>query len=299
MKRPLRAAVACALLALGLSLLAPAFAAAADAPWVGTYKGVGIGRDKKGKKATSAVTVWVEDLGGSTRFTFRFDKLPVIISRTAPNGGGLNGAQVMRISVNEAGVKGSAVIVVYPKDGNYMMAGKGAGKALGKQGTGRMGAVRTSTGVELPSFAEQVSDLFGALVAGKIKTSSSTSGGSGGSSGLPPSVGTVLSDGDGVVEVASAGISPADDPTEAGQDDPATVIKQAPDVVFVKAVVVEPASITDLAEARPPATTQTMLTVMVLVLVLSGVAALVGVGPRARRTAPAPARADTSGEGGS
>lgn len=51
MGRPLKAAVAATLLAFGISLLLPALAAAADAaPWVGTYKGVAVGKDAKGKK---------------------------------------------------------------------------------------------------------------------------------------------------------------------------------------------------------------------------------------------------------
>ena len=52
MARLPKAAVAATLLALGLSLLVPAVAVAADAaPWVGTYKGVGIGKNAEGKTA--------------------------------------------------------------------------------------------------------------------------------------------------------------------------------------------------------------------------------------------------------
>ena len=157
MTRPLKAAVAATLLALGLSLLLPTLAAAADAaPWVGTYKGSAVGKDAKGKKGTSGVTVWVEDRGDSTKFTFRFDKFPIIISQTAPNDGGRQGSMLMGISVEERGVSGAGLIVVYPRNGNYLMAGKGAGKAVGKQGTGRMGAVRTSTGVQLPSVTHWI-----------------------------------------------------------------------------------------------------------------------------------------------
>jgi hypothetical protein len=302
MARLPKAAIAVTLLAFVLALLAPAVAmaaaAAADAaPWVGTYKGVGVGKDAKGKKGTSGVTIWVEDLGGSSRFTFRFDKFPVVVSRTAPNGGGLQGSQLMRISVNEQGVSGSGLIVVYPRNGNYLMAGKGAGKALGKQGAGRMGAVRTSTGVELPSFADQVSDLFGALISRKVPSSGGGSSDAGpGGGGAPQALAAVEM---GPVRVAAAGDEAAGEAAGA-QDDPDVVVKQAPEVVFVKAVVVEPASTLDLAKAKPPVTTQAAFTVTVLLVVLTVVAAVISVGPKARRTAAAGVPAagpDAPGEG--
>jgi hypothetical protein len=285
MTRPLKRAVAAALLALGISLLLPALAAAADAaPWVGTYKGVGVGKNAEGKTGKSGVTIWVEDLGGSTKFTFRFDRFPVIFSQTAPNDGGRKGSMLMGISVEERGVSGAGLIVVYPRNGNYLMAGKGAGKAIGKQGTGRMGAVRTSTGVQLPSVKQQFDDLFTALLNRKVK---STSGTTGGSSDAAPAArpGGLLSS-DGLVANAS-GVTTAGSQSEAD-----AVVKQAPTVVFVTAATVEPASIVDVAAAKPPATTQTVVTTMILLLVLTGIAAVVSVGPKLRRPAVAPAAAD-------
>ena len=281
MTRPLKTAVAAALLALGLSLLLPTLAAAADAaPWVGTYKGVGIGKNAEGKSAKSGVTIWVEDLGGSTKFTFRFDRFPVIFSQTAPNDGGRKGSMLMGISVEERGVSGAGLIVVYPRNGNYLMAGKGAGKAVGKQGTGRMGAVRTSTGVQLPSMKQQVDDLFSALLNRKVKSASGTTGGS---SDAAPAVrpGRLLSS-DTLVASAS-GATTAGSPSEAD-----AVVKQAPTVVFVTAATVEPASIIDVAKAKPPVTTQTAFTVMILLLVLTVVAAVISVGPKLRQPAAQP-----------
>ena len=281
MTRPLKTAVAAALLALGLSLLLPTLAAAADAaPWVGTYKGVGIGKNAEGKSAKSGVTIWVEDLGGSTKFTFRFDRFPVIFSQTAPNDGGRKGSMLMGISVEERGVSGAGLIVVYPRNGNYQMAGKGAGKAVGKQGTGRMGAVRTSTGVQLPSMKQQVDDLFSALLNRKVKSASGTTGGS---SDAAPAVrpGRLLSS-DTLVASAS-GATTAGSPSEAD-----AVVKQAPTVVFVTAATVEPASIIDVAKAKPPVTTQTAFTVMILLLVLTVVAAVISVGPKLRQPAAQP-----------
>jgi hypothetical protein len=286
MTRPLKRAVAAVLLALGISLLLPALAAAADAaaPWAGTYKGVAVGKDAKGKTGKSGVTIWVEDLGGSTKFTFRFDRFPVIFSQTAPNDGGRKGSVLMGISVEERGVSGAGLIVVYPRNGNYLMAGKGAGKAIGKQGTGRMGAVRTSTGVQLPSMKQQVNDLFSALLNRKVK---STSGTTGGSSDAAPAAGSgALLSSDGLVASASS-VTTVGSPSEAD-----AVVKQAPTVVFVTAATVEPASMVDVAEARPPATTQAAVTTMILLLVLTGVAAVISVGPKLRRPTVAPADAD-------
>jgi hypothetical protein len=301
MARPLKSVVASALIAFGLSLLLPALAPAADAPWVGTYRGVGVGQDTEGDKARSGVTVWVQDAGGSTTFTFRFDKVPYVFSRTVPNEGGVKGSMLMRIAVDEPGIRGAAMIVVYPKNGNYMMAGKGVGTALRKQGKGRMGAVRTSTGVQLPSIADQVKDLFTAVLTRKTKTSSSAGDKSGGSSMLDLALPPLFSD-DSLVRVASAGVFAAEDGAEGTEDDPDAIVRQAPDVVFVKAVVVEPATIVDLAEARPPVTTQAAFTVALLLIVLTGIAAVVGVGPRVRRAAAATAataagRPDTTDEG--
>lgn len=291
MTRPIKAAVAAILLAFVFSLLVPTLAMAADAPWVGTYKGVGVGKDAKGKKGTSGVTIWVEDLGDSTKFTFRFDRFPVIISKTAPNDGGTRGSMLMGISVEERGVSGAGLIVVYPRGGNYMMAGKGAGKALGKQGTGRLGAVRTSTGVVLPSMTDQIKDLFTALLNRKVK--SRTGGTSGGTSDLDPTAPTILSD-DGVVQVADAS-NTVGGAAAGTKDDPDVVVGQAPHVAFVKAVAVEPASIVDLAKAKPPVTTQTAYTATALLLILTSVAAIISVGPKLRRTAATAGAATMAG----
>jgi hypothetical protein len=284
------------LLVVGTTLLLPAVAAAEGAPWVGTYKGVGVGRDGKGKTARSGVTVWVEDLGGSTRFTFRFDKLPAVFDLTAPNAGGQKGAMLVRFSVNKAGVQGTGMIVLYPRDGNYMMAAKGAGKAMGKKGTGRLGAVRTSTGVELPSTVDQFRDLFSTLLGGKVSSSVGRPGSqSGGVATIEPLAGPLrlVSDDAGAVY---ASVEMADEaPVEQAEID--AVVDKAPEVVFVKAVTVEPASVVDLAAAKPPATTQTTLTVMVALLVLTGAAAVVGVGPRARRGAVAAGPGGQRGHG--
>jgi hypothetical protein len=79
------------------------------------------------------------------------------------------------------------------------------------------------------------------------------------------------------------------DEAPVSQEDVDAVVDKAPEVDFVKAVEVEPASAVDLAAAKPPVTTQTTLTVMVALLALTGVAAVVSVGPRVRRAVGEPA----------
>jgi hypothetical protein len=207
----------------------------------------------------------------------------VVFDQTAPNAGGQNGSMLVRFAVNKAGVRGTGMIVLYPRDGNYMIAGKGAGKAAGKQGTGRMSAVRTSTGVDLPSTTQQIKDLFSMLIGKKISSTTSTSGGAtGGSTGTVPAARpvAVVSDDAGVVFASAEVTSEAATTPDESQ---AAVIKKAPDVVFVKAVAVEPASAVDLAAAKPPATTQTVIATLGLLIVLTVAAAIVSIGPKVRR----------------
>jgi hypothetical protein len=171
------------------------------------------------------------------------------------------------------------------------MAGKGAGKAVGKQGTGRLGAVRTSTGVQLPSMTQQVKDLFTALITRRVKSSSSSSGGS---SGLTPAAPlAILSD-----DAAAAAGEAVSGAATSVQYDPDKVVKDAPDVVFVKAVSVEPASVIDVAAAKPPATTQTAFTVAIALVVLTAIAAVVSIGPRSRERVTATAPVDQPGGDG-
>ncbi len=57
-------------------LVLPAIAAAAGSPagsYTGTYTGVATGKNDKGKKGSSGITVWVQVNGDQTTFTFRVD----------------------------------------------------------------------------------------------------------------------------------------------------------------------------------------------------------------------------------
>jgi len=258
MRRSLGVAAAAVLLALGVSLLLP-IVAAADEPssYAGTYAGMATGKNKKGTKGSSGVTVWVEDLGGQAKFTFRFDKVPVVVDATGREEGGTKGSVAVRIAVAKMGIRGNAVLVLVPKGQTWSLVAKGSGKALKYQGSGRLNAARICTGVAVPSVKDQFTDLLKALGGAKPKSVPVPAGGA---SGVP-----------GIVRVASSG----------------SVAAPEPAVTPVAEVTVEPASIIDPAEAQPPTPDEDVLVatgVLVVVIVLS---VAFGVGARVRRTAVA------------
>lgn len=260
------------LLALAVSFLLPTVAAATDEPssYAGTYAGKAVGTNDKGSKGSSGVTVWVEDLGDQAKFTFRFDKVPVVLDATGKEEGGAKGAIAVRIAVDKMGIKGSATLVLIPSGQTWMLVAKGSGKALKYKGSGRLSAPRISTGVALPSTVDQVMDLFGAL-GGAKPTSSATPPGD--SSDVLPGLVRVASNGDFVVP--------------------------KPTVTPVAEVTVAPASIVAPAEAQPPSPDDAVL-MATLVLVLMAVLGLaLGVGARARpaRVAAGPAGGSRGREG--
>jgi hypothetical protein len=187
MRRLLGVASATVAFVVLLLLLLPCLALAIDSQssFAGTYKGSGTGVSKKGKKASSGATVWVEDKGGTVRFTFRFDRVPVVFAAEGPAMASKSGGTVVRITVNEAGIRGSATLALIRKGLVWTLVAGGKGKALKYEGTGRLACVRTATGVELPSRVKQFEDLFSALVGGKPASSTkglkivAVSGGSG------------------------------------------------------------------------------------------------------------------------
>jgi hypothetical protein len=173
MRRPIGVAAATLVLVLLLLLLLPVLALAIDSQssFAGTYKGSGTGVSKKGKKASSGATVWVEDQGATVRFTFRFDRVPVVFAAEGPAMASKAGGTVVRISVKEAGIRGSATLALIRKGLVWTLVASGKGKALKYEGTGRLACVRTATGVELPSRVKQFEDLFSALGGGKPASS--------------------------------------------------------------------------------------------------------------------------------
>ncbi len=260
------------LLALAVSLLLPALAAATDEPssYAGTYAGTAVGKSDKGSKGSSGVTVWVEDLGDQAKFTFRFDKVPVVLDATGKEEGGTKGAIAVRIAVDKMGIKGNATIVLVPSGQTWLLVAKGSGKALKYKGSGRLSAPRISTGVALPSTVDQFMDLFGALGGAKPKSTTAPAGDS--SDALP-----------GLVRVASSG----------------DFVVPKPTVTPVAEVTVAPASIIAPAEAQPPSPDDDVLAAAFVLMLVAVLGLALGVGARARpvRVAAGPAGGAEGKEG--
>jgi len=190
-KATFAAAILVGAIAAGVLLPAAIALAAGDDSYAGTYAGIGTGKNKKGKKGSSGATVWVEDLGSTTRLTFRFDKLPVVVDIEGAEQATENGFTVP-ISVNKMGIRGSATITFSKKGENWQLVGRGSGKALKYEGTGILVCTRTSTGVALPSTGQQFNDLFDSLSGGTpassksgVSTTGAGGGGAGSTSGKP------------------------------------------------------------------------------------------------------------------
>ena len=154
-----------AALVLLASLLLPAIAGAADDSYVGTYEGYGKGTDKKGKTASSKVTVWVEDLGDQVRITMRVNRIGVTVAT--------EGAEQMEgdtvtvpIDVSMPGADISGSITLEPDGENWILTGSGSGTLLSYEGSGEVIAIRTATGVVVPGVGEQIGDVLSAIFGG-------------------------------------------------------------------------------------------------------------------------------------
>ena len=187
--RKILAATAAIALALCLALLVPLVlppAAPADAgasPYDGTYQGSGSGTSDEGKKASSKVTVWVQDLGTTTRFTFRVAKLPVVVDAEGTGRVGKGGEIVVPLTIAKMGVRVTATMRLVPKGGTWVLTGDGKGKALKYSGSGKLACVRVSTGMNLPSVGTQITDTFSALFGGKAGSGTDTGAAGGGATG--------------------------------------------------------------------------------------------------------------------
>ena len=181
------AAVAAALTILTTALFALPDAAAADAQasYAGTYTGVAGGHNTAGKKGSSGVTVWVQVAGDQVTFTFRLDKLPVVVTTTGTAQQGAGAGAVVPLTVNKPGIHGSGTLTFRVSKDRWLLYGTGSGKALKYQGTGQMTCWRVSTGVALPSTVTQITDLFSALGGSKPSTAVEVSDTSAGSSASP------------------------------------------------------------------------------------------------------------------
>jgi len=155
---------------LALALL-PLLAYAADdgaAGYEGIYMGVGDGVGTDGGGGSAAVTVWVEDLGDSARFTIQVLEYGITVAAEGPVTD--DGSSVtVPISVDSAGVSGSATVTMTRGDEFWIMTAEGTGNALGYDGTGTLAAEQVSTGFGVPSVGDQISDMFEGITGGPDK----------------------------------------------------------------------------------------------------------------------------------
>ncbi len=158
-----------AVLVLPMLLLLSAPAGAADDSFVGTYKGWGEGTGKGGGKATSAVTIWVQDLGDSVTLTIRAARLGITFDATGPKQWQGDDALVVPVTVRKMGIRASGTFTLERDGENWILSGSGKGKMLSYEGTGTVLAVRTATGVKIPGVDTQIKDVVSALFGGPPK----------------------------------------------------------------------------------------------------------------------------------
>ena len=166
MRRITRAAGAVTLAALLSLTVVPVALAAADSSYEGTYAATGDGTDKEGKKGTSAVTIWVEDLGDTARVTFRVDKFGITVDAEGPEQWSGDDQVTIPITIDKYGVDASGEITL-ARDGDvWVLGGDGDGKAVTYEGQGTAAGMRTATGVVLPSVWQQTKDMFSGIFGG-------------------------------------------------------------------------------------------------------------------------------------
>ncbi len=166
MRRTYLSAGGIAALILLVTMLAPSFAAAADESYAGTYQGYGKGVDKKGKSATSALTFWLEDLGGRTRVTVRVARVGLTVSAEGAERWDGEDTVVVPIDVEMTGVKVKATVTLERDGQAWTLLASGSGKLLRYEGSGDAAAVRTATGVTVPGLGEQIGDALSAIFGG-------------------------------------------------------------------------------------------------------------------------------------
>lgn len=146
-------------LALALAL-APALATAADpSSYEGTYSCVGQGKDKKGKEGSSPVTVWVEDLGDTARFTFQVDKLGIVVDAEGDEEWDGDSSVTVALSISSPGVDAAGTVTLVKEDDRWTLTGDGEGTAGDYEGTGGLIGTRVADGFESGSLGEQISDM--------------------------------------------------------------------------------------------------------------------------------------------
>jgi hypothetical protein len=159
----------CALGLLAAHALSPALAPAQDArpDFQGTYQGVGTATSSDGEEVSAPVTIWVEDLGDTVRITGRAEG--IVASAEGPSR--VSGDRVLvSIAVEQPGISGSGEVTIELLDGTWVLDASGSGEAFGYSGSGSASATRVSPGVEVPGLAEQVADMFAAMLGGPSPT---------------------------------------------------------------------------------------------------------------------------------
>jgi hypothetical protein len=165
MRRSCRDAWVIIALVLLVPLLVPALAGAADDSYVGTYEGWGEGTGSGGGKATSQVTIWLEDLGDEVRVTIKAHRIGVAFDVVGPeqwDGDTL----VVPINVKKTGIKVNGRLTVEPDGENWILLGNGSGKLVSYKGKGAVIAMRVATGVKTPELGDQIKGGLEAIFGG-------------------------------------------------------------------------------------------------------------------------------------
>jgi len=150
------------LLALLVPMAANAVAKETAGTYAGTYVGAATGSGDTGGVSTP-VTVVVEDLGDSARFTVTAEEFDISVAAEGLEQPTENGVTVP-LSVDTASVKGDGTVAMVETPEGWKMTATGSGEALGETGSGTLDAVRAEGSV--PSIGDQVSDMFVRLTGG-------------------------------------------------------------------------------------------------------------------------------------
>ena len=178
MRRSYAFALAAIVPILLVVLLLPALANAAQdtkPAYTGTYSGQASGTSKDGKQGHSAVTVWVEDLGSTTRLTFQIDEIGLTVDVEGAEQWSGSDTLVVPLNVDKPGIKGTATVTFSRSGPGWTITGTGNGKALSYEGDGSLSATMTSTGFDFPPAGTQISDMLSANFSGPPSDTATTS----------------------------------------------------------------------------------------------------------------------------
>jgi hypothetical protein len=178
MRRSYALALAAIVPILLVVLLLPALANAAQdtkPAYTGTYSGQASGTSKDGKDGNSTVTIWVEDLGSTTRLTFQIDKIGLTVAVEGAEQWSGSDTLTVPLNVDKPGIKGTGTVTFTRSGQGWTITGSGSGKALNYEGDGSLSATMTSTGFDFPPAGTQLSDMFSAIFGGPPSDTATTS----------------------------------------------------------------------------------------------------------------------------